>query len=162
MGLAAAALGLMGGWLLPARRLLGGLLPWAERGFVVGGGLAAFIVRPVQRLAMAIGGFDRSLHSLVGGAARFALALAARVSAVDVRLHRGVEGAADGALSVARLVQASDRDGIDALIAALARGTRELGRAGRRLQSGLVHRYLALTVAGFAALALIVTLVVFV
>ena len=148
--------------------------------------MAAITVRPVLRLASTVGRLDRTIHSLLATTAQLvrsvargadrlanaihavvtslgglALALAASVSRADARLHRLVEGAGQGALAAARLTRDIDQEGIEELIAALARGTRELGRAGRRLQSGLVHQELALTVASAAGLVVLLLVTLF-
>jgi NADH-quinone oxidoreductase subunit L len=62
------------------------------------------------------------------------------------------------ALAVANATRATDEKGIDGLIAALVRGTRELGGRARALQTGLVHKELLLAVVGGA---LVFTLLIF-
>jgi NADH-quinone oxidoreductase subunit L len=177
LGVAVTLTGLLVGWLLPAERLLGGLRPLAESGFRLAGGMSAFIVRPALRLASLADRSSRRADSLVRTVAANAMAVSALADPVsdallevafaaagralrtadlaasgDSALHRLVDGTARATLSAGRLVRAGDQRGIEALIASLAQQTRELGRAARSLQSGLVHRHLALTVGGGAAL----------
>ena len=54
------------------------------------------------------------------------------------------------AIAAAHASRLVDERGIDGLIAALVRGTCELGGRARKLQSGLVHRELLIAVAGVA------------
>jgi NADH-quinone oxidoreductase subunit L len=61
-----------------------------------------------------------------------------------------VVGVGRAGLSIAYVSRLIDERGIDGLIAALVRGTRELGGRARKLQSGLVHRELLIAVAGVA------------
>ena len=152
LGIVIAVLGLAGGWLLRAEQLLGSLRPLAESGFQIAGGLGTLTVKPARRLSLAAARLDDGLHVLINATAASALAASARLQSIEQGLHRFVEGTAGASLTVARAVQLSDQAGIEALIARFSRGVRELGRAGRRLQSGLVHRELALTVASVVGL----------
>lgn len=126
-GLSAALGGLTLGWFIPGRRLLGPLLPWAQRGFAIAGGVDAWIVRPALALARGCERLERTLYAGVMAGGRLGLA-------------------------IARAVRRSDDQGIDGLIASLVRGTINLGNRARALQSGLIHRELAMTVAGTALL----------
>ena len=123
---AAVALGgLVLGWLLPAGRLLGPLRAPAEKGFRFGGGVYGLVARPALALARVADGFDRIIHEGVLGVGRLGLALA-------------------------RASRVTDDRGIDELIAALVRNTRQLGTRARTLQTGLVHRELLIAIVGGA------------
>lgn len=158
LGLLVALAGLAAGWFLPAERMLGRLRPLAESGFRLGGGLFALTAQPALRLARMADRWDDAVHGLVAGAARRALSIAERASSGSEGMHRAVEDVAQAAVVTARSVRITDERGIEALIAAFARTTRDLGRAARRLQSGLVHRYLALTAGGVAGLLVLLVL----
>jgi NADH-quinone oxidoreductase subunit L len=125
VGLVAALAGLALGWALPASRLLGSLSGLADRGFRVGGGFDGLVVRP-------------------------ALALARALTALDRGIHTGVLAVGSAALAVANASRATDERGIDRIIAAFIRGTRELGVRARELQTGLVHKELLLAAVGGA------------
>jgi len=133
LGLAAALTGLALGWFIPARRLLGPLLPWTQRGFAIAGGFDTWLVHPAFAVARACEKLER-------------------------RLYRGVLATGRLGLDLGRLVRRSDERGIDGLIFSLVRNTVELGRHARALQSGLIHRELAITVVA-TALILAVLLV---
>ncbi|HKI57645.1 MAG TPA: hypothetical protein VKA00_00325, partial [Trueperaceae bacterium] len=126
-GLSAALTGLALGWLLRPERVLGPLLPWARHGFRVGGGLSALTVRP-------------------------ALALARACDRTETLLYEGTLAAGRAGMAAARAARTGDEHGLDALITALARGANRLGARLRTLQSGLIHRELALATAGAAVL----------
>ncbi|CAN5882278.1 hypothetical protein BH18ACT11_BH18ACT11_11050 [soil metagenome] len=125
LGLALALGGLLLGWFVPAARLLGPVKEPAEWGFRLGGGFDATLARP-------------------------ALVLARAADRLDSGIHQGVVGLGGAALALARAARLADDAGIDRLIAALVRGTRELGGRARELQTGLVHKELLLAVAGAA------------
>lgn len=132
LGLTAAVGGLLAGWFLPEGRLLGGVLRPARAGFKVGGGFDAFVARPALGLARLSARFD------------------------DGVVHAAVRAVGRGGLAVAGATRLADERGIDGLIRALVRGTRELGGRARRLQSGLVHKELLFAVAGGALIFVLV------
>ncbi|MDX6380933.1 MAG: NADH-quinone oxidoreductase subunit [Rubrobacteraceae bacterium] len=125
IGLVAALAGLALGWALPASRLLGTLSGPASKGFRIGGGFERLLARPVLALARALDDLDRGIHT-------------------------GVLAVGSAALAVAKATRTTDEKGIDGLIAALVRGTRELGGRARELQTGLVHKELLLAAVGGA------------
>lgn len=159
LGIVVTVGGLAAGWALPGGQLLAGVRRPAERGFEVAGGLSAYSVRPVLHLASATDRLDHVIHAFVSTTGGWAMAAASGVSAGDTGLHRTVGGAAMVTLTLARAVRSADEQGLEALIAALARRTRELGAAARGLQSGLVHRELALAVAGVFGLLVLLALI---
>lgn len=133
LGLIAALTGLALGWLVPAKKLLGPAREAAGRGFRVGGGFDGLVARPALAFARALDGFDRGVHV-------------------------GVISVGRGAMALASASTSTDEHGIDGLIRTLVRGTRNLGSRARTLQSGLVHKELALAVVGGAAILVFVAL----
>ncbi len=121
LGLSAALAGLLLGWFLPEQRLLGPLLPWAQRGFVIAGGMDTLILGPVLATARLCNTVEQGLY-----AAGLAVARA------TMRIGRGS--------------RSTDEAGIDGLIFGLARTAVATGLRARRLQSGLIHRELALSI----------------
>jgi len=132
LGLGAALIGLALGWLIAPSRLLGPVLPWARRGFALAGGMDALMLRPALTIAAACERLERRLYDAALGIGRLNLRLGATT-------------------------RRSDEHGIDGLIFGLVARTIAAGSRIRRLQSGLIHRELALTVLG---IALIVVLLV--
>lgn len=124
-GLSAAVTGLLLGWFVGGQRLLGPLAPWARRSFAIAGGMDAWVARPAMGLAQACERLEHALFLGVLATGRFALA-------------------------TGRAARISDERGIDGMIFALVRGTLSMGKRARTLQSGLVHRELAVTIAGVA------------
>ncbi|MGF1472686.1 MAG: NADH-quinone oxidoreductase subunit L, partial [Rubrobacteraceae bacterium] len=123
LGTALALGGLALGWFVPAGSLLGPLRAPGEKGFRIGGGFRQFVAQP-------------------------ALAAANALNALDDGIHRGVLGVGRAGLALAEASRLVDEQGIDRFIFALVRGTRDLGRRARRLQTGLVHKELLLAVTG--------------
>lgn len=123
LGAAVALSGLALGWFVSAGRMLGPARAPAAKGFRIGGGFEQFVAQP-------------------------ALAVARATDAFDDGIHRGVLGVGRAGLAVAQASRLTDEKGIDGIIFALVRGTRDLGRRARRLQTGLVHKELLLAVTG--------------
>jgi NADH-quinone oxidoreductase subunit L len=132
IGVVLAIGGLTLGWFVPAGQLLGPLREIAETGFRIDGGFDGLVARPALATARALDHLDRGIYTAVLGVGRAGLTVAYASRLIDERW-------------------------IDGLIAALVRGTRELGGRARELQSGLVHRELLIAVAG---VVLIFTLLV--
>ena len=124
-GLVAALIGLAVGWVLSTSRLLGPLFGPAGRGFRVGGGFDGLVARPALAVARALNALDRAIHA-------------------------GVLAVGSVALTVANASRTTDEKGIDSLILALVRGTRDLGSRARELQTGLVHKELLFAAVGGA------------
>ena len=134
LGLSAALGGLTLGWFIPGQRLLGPLLPWAQQGFAIAGGFDTWVVHPALAIARSCEQLERGLYNAALAVGRFSL-------------------------DMGRAVRWSDDRGIDGLIFSLVRGTVELGNRARTLQSGLIHREMAITVVG-TALIFVATFVV--
>jgi len=128
LGLGAALTGLLLGWFLPAGRLLGPLLPWAREGFAVGGGMDNLVLRPALALARAMNAVEAALYEAVFAFGR-----------LNLRIGRGT--------------RISDEAGIDGVIFGFAEATVRAGQRARRLQSGLIHRELALTIVATGVIA---------
>ncbi len=158
LGLVAATLGLLMGWLAPASRLLGRFRAVAVTGFRVGDGFTGLIVRPVLALARAADGADRALHRGVLAVGAGTRGTAGVLRALDARNLAGVAGVGRVTERLGRRSRLFDERGIDGLIAGLMRATRALGGRARRLQSGLVHRELALAAVGVVVLMIVLLL----
>lgn len=157
-GIVAAGGGLTLGWLVPADRLLGPVRARAAVGFRVGGGFAGLVVRPTLALARAVEQLERWFDAGVRRIGVGGLAVANIVRVTDRRDHAVVEALGRAALTLAARARRTDERDIDGLIAGLVRGTRDLAGQIRRLQSGLVHRELALATGGVAVLLVLLLL----
>ncbi len=151
-GLVAAFAGLAFGWSAWSDRFLGSAHAWAARGFRLGGGFVEFVVRPTLALARAVGVLDGRIDAAVRRVGRGALAVAGATGATERRDHATVEALGRTALTLAARSRRTDERDIDGLIAGLVRGTRDLAGRVRRLQTGLIHRELALAVGGVVLL----------
>ncbi|VAW96963.1 NADH-ubiquinone oxidoreductase chain L [hydrothermal vent metagenome] len=130
LGLVAALSGLFLGWFIPVQRLLGPLLSWANNGFSVAGGFDNLMVRP-------------------------ALAMARGCEKLERIFYEGVLAIGRMGLKVGRIVRRTDDKGIDGFIFSFVDSTVNLAAKARTLQSGLIHKELAIsTVASAMILAI--------
>ena len=81
---------------------------------------------------------------------RPAFAIARRCEKLERSLYAGVLAVGRLGLNIGRGARFGDERGIDGLIFALVRGTINLGNRARTLQSGLIHREMAISVVGAA------------
>ncbi|PHS22778.1 MAG: NADH-quinone oxidoreductase subunit L [Robiginitomaculum sp.] len=132
LGLGAALSGLALGWFVGVQRLLGPLLPWTRQGFAIAGGFDTWVVRP-------------------------AFFIAARCEQLERALYDGVLSIGRFGLGIGRAARFGDERGIDGLIFSLVRGTIKLGGRARTLQSGLIHREMAIMVVGTALILAVLT-----
>jgi len=130
LGLAAALSGLALGWFIPGSRLLGPIRPWALRGFSVAGGFDGLVLQP-------------------------AMAIARTCERLERVLYNGVLVIGQSNLELGFITRKSDEQGIDAMIFGLVRRTIAAGERVRLLQSGLIHRELALTIIGTAIITVV-------
>lgn len=157
MGLAAGIGGLALGWLLPPARLLGPLLAPARNGFAVAGGMNALIARPALALARYCDRIDQWIIRSValGAVAGGARALATLVENAETRLLAAVRAIGRFNLTIGQATRRTDRDRIDGTIFGLVARTIALGARARRLQSGFIHREMAMTFAGIALVVVV-------
>ena len=154
LGLLAALSGLVLGWFIQPARLMGPVLPMAQRGFAVAGGMDGLVLRPSLAFAAACEGFERRLLASQLGLVRIlSLGTASRVDAADNRLYAATLDLGRMNLRLGDGAENTDTHGIDGLIFGLVARTIAAGRRLRLLQSGLIHRELALTVMGIAVIA---------
>lgn len=130
LGLGAGLSGLLLGWFIAPDRLLGALFNPAGDGFTIAGGMDRLVLRP-------------------------ALAIAADCERLEQLLYRRVVAFGQINLSLAGLFRRADSEGIDGLIFGLVRRMIAGGNRARRLQSGLIHRELAVTIIGLALIAVV-------
>lgn len=158
MGLVAAVSGLALGWAVPSGRRPGPARAWAAVGFRLGGGFTGLVARPALALARTAAALDRRIEAFIRRVGRGSLAVAGMADAVDGRDHAAAEGLGWSTLALAARSRRTDERDIDGLIMGLVRSTRDLAGRVRRLQTGLVHRELALAAGGGGLLLVLLLL----
>ncbi len=133
LGLVAALSGLFLGWFVPVRRLLGFLLPWANNGFALAGGFDNLMVRP-------------------------AMAIAHGCEKLERIFYQGVLTIGRAGLKLGRVARRTDEQSIDGAIFSFVQGTVNLATKARTLQSGLIHKELAISTVA-TAMILVISLI---
>jgi len=151
MGLAVGLGGLALGWFVAPARLLGPLLVPAQNGFAVAGGMDGLIVRPALAIAAACEAFEqRLLAAQVGLVRGFGLGTAQLADRADAALFASSIWVGQQSMRMGLATRLTDTKGIDAAIFGFVRRMIAAGAQARRLQSGFIHRELALTAIGVA------------
>ncbi len=130
LGLGAAVFGLLLGWFFKPKNLLGPLLGWAQNGFVIAGGMDNLVARPAMAMAHACNRFESGIYNFI------------------IAFGNSMMG-------IGRATRVSDEKGIDGAIFGLASATVATGKLARLLQSGLIHRELALSIIATGILAIV-------
>ncbi len=133
LGLIAALSGLFLGWFVPVQRLLGGLLPWVNNGFALAGGFDNLMVRP-------------------------AMAIAHGCEKLERIFYEGVLAIGRAGLKLGRVARRTDDKGIDGFIFSFVDSTVKFAGKARTLQSGLIHKELAISTIA-SAMILVISLI---
>ncbi len=120
LGLIMAISGLLLGWFFQVQKLLGFLLPWSRRGFSIAGGFDTVVVAPVFFIAKACNRLESVLYNSVLSVGRLMISFGHVIRTIDERF-------------------------IDTNIFSFVRGTVKLGGIARGLQSGFIHKELAIS-----------------
>lgn len=151
MGLAVGLSGLTLGWFVAPAKLLGPLLGPAQDGFAIAGGMDGVIRRPALAIAAACEAFEQRLLAaqvrLIRG---IGLGTAQLVDGADRALYAFSIWIGQQSMRLGLATKFTDTNGIDAAIFGFVRRMIVTGASARRLQSGFIHRELALTFAGIA------------
>jgi len=151
MGLAVGLGGLALGWFITPARLLGPLMATAQNGFAVADGMDGLILRPALAIAAACEGSEqRLLAAQVGLIRGVGLGMAHLADRADGALFALSLWIGRQSMRLGLATKFTDTEGIDAAIFGLVRRMIAAGGRARRLQSGFIHRELALTFAGIA------------
>lgn len=151
MGLAVGLAGLILGWFVPPARLLGPLLTPAQNGFAVAGGMDGLILRPALAIAANCEAMEqRLLLAQVGTVRRIGLGTAQLAEHADAALFAFSLWVGQLSMRLGLASKFTDTNGIDAAIFGFVQRMIAAGAQARRLQSGFIHRELALTAIGIA------------
>lgn len=152
LGLGGAVGGLaLGGW-MSAARLLGPVHRFAQRGCAIGGGLSQGIGRPMLALAAVCERLERRLYSATLGIGHLGTLIARPVLHLEQRLYVLVLAIGRWNLGISRVVRSTDERGIDGAICLLVGTVQAAGQRARSLQSGLIHRGLAISAVAAAVM----------
>jgi NADH-quinone oxidoreductase subunit L len=157
-GLIAALTGLAAGWLASFKKVGHPITAFIRTNYPVAGGYGTLAVAPIMKVAALCRKADEGIHQFVLSIGRSVLEGSSSVGTADQQVHKGVHGLGRFGLSLGDWSQRSDEKGIDGLIAGLVESIKQMGRQGRKTQSGLVHRELMWSVWGMVAFLMLMIL----
>ncbi|WP_373056664.1 NADH-quinone oxidoreductase subunit L [Zunongwangia sp. H14] len=135
LGLTVAVLGLVSGWFFRNSWFPKSASAWIQKNYKVAGGYRQLIAMPVLKIAGWAYSFDRILLGFVQGIGNTGIKFSGINSSFDHHLLEGVKN--------------------------IGKGIKQAGGAGRKWQSGLVHKELAITIGVMLVLLLILTASIF-
>lgn len=157
-GLIAALAGLAAGWLASFKKADHPLTVFIQNNYPVGGGYSSLVVAPVMKLASFCRKTDEGIHQLVLGIGRSVLKVSSGSDVTDYQIHKEVHSIGRFGLKLGNWSQRSDEHGINGLISGLVESIKDMGKKGRKTQSGLVHRELMYSVWGMVAFLILMIL----
>lgn len=158
-GIVAAVLGLAVGWNATAPVLKKRIWMFFRDNYPIAGGYTNIIVQPVQILAQGANLIEQFILQFVFEIGNVFLNIGRWLANVPDRMVAFVIDQI-GALNlvIGNFTQITDDRGIVEWIAGLVNSVQQLGRYGRSIQSGLVHRELAWSVYGMILALIIISL----
>ena len=171
-GIAAALIGLVLGWWLNVTTVLGRAYHFVQTGYQSKGGYQGLAVEPTLQLAHYCARGDAHLQRIILRLGHSALAIAqgtyrldASVSTLhhlggwvlkiaqgtdrlDATLSALAQRVGEKNVMLSSQVRRIDEQGLEKAVFQTARSTKQLGRYGRKLQSGLIHQELLWAVVG--------------
>lgn len=147
-GITAAAIGLAAGWWLESATVLGKAYHFVQSGYQIKGGYEGWIVKPVLQLAHYCAQGDQYLQQGVLGLGKLFLRGSDGIHRLDTEFSNFIQKLGEWNMTLSTTTRRLDEQGIERTIFQTAASTRNLGRYGRKLQSGLVHQELLWAVVG--------------
>lgn len=151
-GITAAVSGLAAGWFLKERWFEGKVWNIIRENYIVAGGYQKLVAEPVLNLARLFYKVELFLLKLVEQTGIAFLTIAKSAFSMDNVLNRITDKVGNAGLQVSNASEMFEEKGVEAGVYGIASSIKESGRWGRKLQSGLVHKELVITVAGLLVL----------
>ena len=158
-GIVAAVLGLVVGWNATTPVLKNRIWMFFRDNYPIAGGYSTIIVQPVQLLAQAANLIEQFLLQSVFEIGNVFLTIGRWLAKMpDRTVAYIIDQIGELNLNIAHLTRKTDDQGIVEWLAGLVTSVQQLGRYGRSIQSGLVHRELAWSVYGMILALIIISL----
>ncbi len=153
-GILVAVAGLASGWLLPESWFAGRVWNTIRDNYSFAGGYQKLIAEPVLQLARFVYKIDLLLLSLIQQAGYFFLRIARFARTADSSLNEWMIAMGKAGLQVSSVSKTID-ESVEAGVYGISKSVKESGQLSRKLQTGLVHQELVITVAGMLVLIFI-------
>lgn len=158
-GVLSAVTGLFLGWFFSANKLLGPIIKPAQSGFSMAGGIDSLVVRPTLAMAGVCNKFENVLYRFVLSLGKIGADIIPGIcNKFETLLILFVWNVGRSTTQIAQISKNSDDRGIDKFIYFLVRMFIKISHFARAIQSGLIHRELAISV--IVTAGIIVTLLI--
>ncbi len=154
-GIAAAILGLTAGWLFLSKSFKGKTAAFIRNNYSIAGGYQHLVVEPFLKLARFFNRIETGIDYSVQFSGKFFYGFSTQLFRLDKVVGNLVQAVGRINLQVGRLTRLSDESGLDQFIQSISQYVKNLGSESRKLQNGLVHREMLLSVIGFIGFILI-------
>lgn len=151
-GIAAAIVGLVAGWYLKESLFDGKVWNTIRDNYSIAGGYATLVAAPVLKLAGICYQFDRTLLSFVEKTGKTVLNFSHLAQSIDDTVDWMTNLIGKAGLQLSNGSKAFEENGVETSVYAIASSVKQSGKWGKKLQSGLVHKELVITVAGLLVL----------
>ena len=154
-GITAAIAGLSVGWFLKENWFEGKSWSVVRDNYSIAGGYQKLIAEPVLKLADVFYTIDLLLLSFTQQAGAFFLHVAHSARKTDNIVYRIMNAVGETGLQLSNVSRTMEEKGVEAGVYGISSSIKESGRLSRKLQTGLVHKELVITVAGLLVLIFI-------
>ncbi len=151
-GITAAVAGLLAGWYVKEKWLNGKLWNAARGNYQVAGGYQKLVVVPVLKLTAFFYHVELLLNVFISKTGQSFVSIAKLLYGADKILNNLTEDVGSTGLQLSAASNSFEENGIEKGVYSVSSSVKESGRVGRKLQSGLVHKELVITVAGLLIL----------
>jgi len=147
LGLISALSGILLGWYISDKKILGVMIKPARTGFAIAGGIDKWIVRPTLVIANICDTLEKYLYRLALNIGKMTVKIAHDkvYGILENYLYQLALGVGKIAVKIAQLSKSTDNQWIDKFIYFMVRMFIKFSHYARAIQSGLIHRELALS-----------------
>ena len=160
LGISVAVIGLIIGWFFRNSWFPRSISDWIQKNYKMAGGYRQLIAIPVLKIAGWTYSFDKVLLDFVLGIGNTGFKVAGWTYSFDRILLGFVQGIGNTSIKISGINGSFDHHLLEGVIN-IGKGIKQAGGAGRKWQSGLVHKELAITIGILLVLLLILTASIF-
>lgn len=155
VGIVTAVAGLAAGWLLKESWFNGKVWSTVRDNFSIAGGYQNLVVKPTLAFAGYVYKLELQILQFIQKTGTAFLQIAHAVFNTDKLLNKLMNGMGTAGVALSNGTKSFEEKGVEAGVYGVSATVKESGRWGRKLQSGLVHKELVITVAGMLVLIFI-------
>ncbi|WP_157627194.1 NADH-quinone oxidoreductase subunit L [Spirosoma luteum] len=152
VGIVTAIAGLAAGWLLKESWFTGKVWNTVRDNFSIAGGYQYLVVKPTLAFAGYVYKVELLMQYFIQKTGTSFLQIAHAAFNTDTLLNNLMNGMGTAGIALSNGTKSFEEEAVEAGVYGISATVKESGRWGRKLQSGLVHKELVITVAGMLVL----------